>query len=75
MFLIGAAASAWLIYDMATLAEGPSQTLALMKYFLIAVLVITTLYAGAKWFANPPPTKPKEPRASNGSARRSERRR
>jgi len=48
-FLLGAAASAWLIYDMATATEGPSQTLALMKYFLLAVMVIATLYSGAKW--------------------------
>ena len=29
--------------------KGPSQTLALMKYFLLAVVVIATLYSGAKW--------------------------
>jgi hypothetical protein len=48
-FLLGAAASAWMIYDMATETEAPSQTLALMKYFILAVVVIATLYSGAKW--------------------------
>ncbi len=49
IFLLGAAASGWLIYDMASATEAPSQTLALMKYFLLAVMVIATLYSGAKW--------------------------
>jgi hypothetical protein len=48
-FLLGAAASTWMIYDMATETEAPSQTLALMKYFVLAVMVIVTLYSGAKW--------------------------
>ena len=48
-FLVGAVAAGWLIYDMATATEQPSQTLALMKYFLLALLVVTTLYSGAKW--------------------------
>ena len=61
IFLIGAAASAWLIYDMATATEAPSQTLGVMKYLLIAIMVGATLYSGAKWFANPAPPKP--PRA------------
>jgi hypothetical protein len=69
VFLIGAAASAWLIYDMATATEAPSQTLALMKYFLIAVLVLATLYSGAKWFANPPPQTSRE-RPASGRARK-----
>jgi hypothetical protein len=34
---------------MATATEAPSQTLALMKYFILAVVVITTIYSGAKW--------------------------
>jgi hypothetical protein len=59
VFILGVAASAWLIYDMATGTEGPSQTLALMKYFLLAVVVIAPLYSGSKWFVNPPPAKPK----------------
>jgi hypothetical protein len=63
VFILGAVVSAWLIYDMATATEGPSQTLALMKYFLVAVVVMATLYSGAKWFVNPPPPKPKEPPA------------
>jgi len=46
---LGAAASTWMIYDMATETEAPSQTLALMKYFVLAVMVIVTLYSGAKW--------------------------
>jgi hypothetical protein len=40
-----------MIYHMATATEGPSQSLALMKYFLLAVLVVVTLYSGAKWLA------------------------
>jgi hypothetical protein len=47
--ILGAAASAWLIYDMATATEAPSQTLALMKYFILAVMMVTTIYSGAKW--------------------------
>jgi hypothetical protein len=43
------AASGWMIYSMATAAEAPSQALALMQYVLLAVLVIATLYSGAKW--------------------------
>ena len=57
IFVLGAAVSAWQIYDLATKTEGMSQTLALMRYFLLAIMVITTLYAGAKWFANPPRKK------------------
>ena len=53
VFLIGAAASAWLIYDMATASQAPSETLAAMKYFILAVVIGATLYTGAKWFANP----------------------
>jgi hypothetical protein len=49
VFLLGAAASAWMIYDMVNTAEAPGQTLALIKYFLLAVVVIVTLYSGAKW--------------------------
>jgi hypothetical protein len=64
MFLLGGAASAWLLYDMVTATEGPSQTLALMKYLLIAVLVIVTVYSGAKWFFSPPTRKPHAPAAS-----------
>ena len=65
VFLIGAAASAWLIYDMATASEAPSATLAAMKYLILAVVIGATLYSGAKWFANPPPEEPKgKPRAA-----------
>ncbi|HVH81921.1 MAG TPA: hypothetical protein VM782_21155 [Stellaceae bacterium] len=70
MLIVGAAASAWLIYDAATTGEAPSQTLALMKYFIIAVLVMTTLYAGAKWFVNPPDSGPKGQSVSSGRAQR-----
>jgi hypothetical protein len=49
MFLLGAAACGWLIYDMATATEQPSQTLALMKYFLLAVLAIATIFSGVKY--------------------------
>ena len=50
-FLLGAAASGWMICDMAaaTATAAQSQTLALVKYFLLAVMVVTTLYPGAKW--------------------------
>jgi hypothetical protein len=65
VFLLGTAAAAWLIYDTATTVEGPSQTLALMKYFLIAVVAIVTLYSGAKWFISPPPAKPRDRPASD----------
>ena len=61
VFLIGAAASAWLIYDMTTGGEAPSTTLAVMKYLILAVVIGATLYSGAKWFANPPPEQPKAP--------------
>ena len=47
--LLGVAASGWMIYDMATATEAPSQTLALMKYCILAVVVITTIYSGSKW--------------------------
>ena len=49
MFLIGAAASAWQIYDLATETEAPSQTLSLMRYGIMAVLVLATVYSGAMW--------------------------
>jgi hypothetical protein len=49
VFLLGAAASGWMIYDMTRATEAPSDTLALMKYFLLAVMIIATLYSGAKW--------------------------
>jgi hypothetical protein len=48
-FLLGAAASGWMICDMATATAAQSQTLALVKYVLLAVMVVTTLYSGAKW--------------------------
>ena len=70
MFVLGAAAAAWLIYDTATATEAPSQTLALMKYLLVAVLVLATLYSGAKWFANPPPQKPLDLPTSGRTVRR-----
>ena len=70
MFVLGAAAAAWLIYDAATATEAPSQALALMKYFLIAVLVLATLYSGAKWFINPPPQKPHDRPTSGRTAKR-----
>jgi hypothetical protein len=40
-----------MIYHMANATEGPSQFLALMKLFILAVLVVATLYSGAKWLA------------------------
>jgi hypothetical protein len=47
--LLGAAASGWQIYRIATATEGPSQTLALMQYTLLAIMVIATLVTGAQW--------------------------
>ena len=70
VFLIGAAASTWLIYDMATASEAPSATLAAMKYLILAVVVGATLYTGAKWFANPPPEQPKAPPPAKSRAAR-----
>ena len=46
VFLLGTAVSGWMICD--TIDE-VSQTLILIKYVLLAVTVITTLYSGAKW--------------------------
>jgi hypothetical protein len=46
VFLLGAAVSGWMICDM---VDELSQTLVLIKYVLLAVAVITTLYSGAKW--------------------------
>jgi hypothetical protein len=48
-FLLGAAASAWMIYDLSTATEAPGQMLALMKYFILGVALIVTAYSGAKW--------------------------
>lgn len=59
VFLLGAAASSWLIYDVATTAAAPSLPLAVMKYILIAILLITTVYSGAMWLTHPPPPPPK----------------
>jgi hypothetical protein len=47
--LLGAATSSWMIYDLASTTEGPSQSLALMKYLLLAVMVTATLVTGAQW--------------------------
>ena len=69
-FLVGAAAAAWMIYDMATASEAPSQTLAALKYLLLAVLIVATLYSGAKWLTNPPPERPKEHSGAKRSASR-----
>jgi hypothetical protein len=49
IFLLGAAASGWLIYNMAAATDGPSQPLALMQHAVLAVLAIMTIYSGAKW--------------------------
>jgi hypothetical protein len=66
VFLLGAAAAGWLIYDMATATEAPSQTYAVMKYALLAILVIATVYSGAKWLTTAPAQKPKAPPRSKG---------
>jgi hypothetical protein len=49
VFLLGLAGSSWMIYNMATTTAGPSQFLVLMKFFILAVLVVVTLYSGANW--------------------------
>jgi len=36
LVLMTAAVSAWLIYDMATATESPSQLLGMLQYFLLA---------------------------------------
>lgn len=46
---MGAAASGWLIYNMAAATDGPRQPLALMQHAVLAVLAIMTIYSGAKW--------------------------
>jgi hypothetical protein len=38
-----------MIYDLTSTTEGAGQSLALMKYFLLAVMVIATLVTGAQW--------------------------
>jgi hypothetical protein len=48
-FLLGAAASTWMIYDLSTAAEAPSHTLAVLKYTVLAILLIGTIYSGVKW--------------------------
>ena len=48
VFLLGAAAAGWLIYDMATANEAPSQTFAVMKYALLAILVTATGLLGSQ---------------------------
>jgi hypothetical protein len=50
-FLLGAAGSGWLIYDITSRTEAPSAALAAMQYVLLAMLLITTLYSGARWLA------------------------
>ena len=68
MFFLGAAGSARLIYGIVTATEAPSQTLAVVKYFGLAVLVIATVYSGAKWLTTAPPQKPGADSSSNGRA-------
>jgi hypothetical protein len=40
-----------MIYSMATTTAGPSDTLTLLKFFNLVLLVVATLYSGAKWLA------------------------
>jgi hypothetical protein len=47
VFFLGAAVSGWMICDVAF--EAPSHPFLLIKYGLIIVAVIVTLYSGAKW--------------------------
>jgi len=51
MCLISAVVTLWLIYDMATASEGISQTLAAMKYILIALLAGVTIFLGVQWLS------------------------
>jgi hypothetical protein len=59
IFLIGVAATGWQIYDIVTAIEGQSETLLAMKYAVIVILVIATIYSGGKWLTTAPPQKPK----------------
>jgi hypothetical protein len=40
VMLMSAATSAWLIYDICTATEAPSQAVAILQYFLLACAVI-----------------------------------
>jgi len=51
MCLISAVVTLWLIYDLATASEGMSQTLAAMKYILITLLAVVTIYLGVQWLS------------------------
>ena len=46
--LVGAAACSWQIYQIMT-ATAASQTLVLMQYTLLAIMVVATLVSGAQW--------------------------
>ena len=48
--LLGAAASAWMIYDMTSRTEQPSATLATLEAVTLGLLLISTVYSAAKWF-------------------------
>lgn len=48
-FLVGAAASAWIIYGIWNSANQPTDALAWMEYILLAILLGATIYSGAKW--------------------------
>jgi hypothetical protein len=48
-FLLGVVASGWMIYELSTAAEAPSLTLALLKYLILAIALIGTIYSGVKW--------------------------
>ena len=69
IFLIGAAATGWQIYDLMTATEGQSETLLAMRYAVIVILVIATIYSGGKWLTTAPPQKPKAPAPSNSRVR------
>ena len=48
--LISGAVAAWLIYDMASATEAPSQALAILHYVLLALLLISFVCALWKYF-------------------------
>jgi hypothetical protein len=51
LFIFGIAVAGWLIDDMIWTRGVPIE-----KYFFIAVLLVVTANAGAKWFVTPPQT-------------------
>ena len=46
-----AAATVFMIYNIATATEGMSQTLTVMNYLLIACLACITIFTGVMWLS------------------------